>query len=131
MAGNIVTAILITGLFVFFFVVVYYNVFCGLFGVVFKRNRGKRTGRKAREKYTGFWKKFLFLDYRNSVAGWYYIAYIVFVVSFVLLVVIVNMEIFNVNSGIFASGSMPIKIVAFSFLVTSCFPAFVHRAKRR
>ena len=89
MMERIITAIVINGAVVFLFSFYYY-----LFGKIMVNIKGK-TIKKVRKKYRGFWKKFLYLDFKNRIANWHYSLFIVFLVSSIILLILFNILAFS------------------------------------
>lgn len=87
-------------------VVCFWTTYFGSFDVMLSDdievNAGKKVLRKVRKKYKGFWKKFLFLDFRKKIDKWHYFLFICFLVSsfvtiiFINLLLIFDREIFRI-----------------------------------
>jgi len=85
---------------------------------------GKKSLRNKRRKYKGFWKKFLFLDFREKISPWYYFWFIVFLVTYPCLFVVIELSILfeTVDFRLFAR-------IVITPLVASLF--FMYMAHRR
>ena len=103
----------VNGLAVGFFILAYYVAFGGMFASDIRANAGRRTLRRARKKYKGFWKKFLYLDFKDRISRWHYFVFILFMVSFPLTIVFMNLAEFS-NNQLFRE-----------LMKISCIPCFI------
>ena len=93
MLVNILEAGLFSMLFTSSFILFYYGSFAVTLGDDIEFNVGKKSLRNARRKYKGFWKKFLFIDFKNHISKWHYFLFICFLTSFLAILISMNLLI--------------------------------------
>jgi len=89
MGEIIFKVILLNGLFLLFFCLAYSS-----FGGIMANTESKKI-KKARKKNPGFWNKFLYLDCKNRIVNWQYFFFPVFLGSFPVLLILLNLYAFS------------------------------------
>ncbi|MDR0890002.1 MAG: hypothetical protein LBM28_05075 [Oscillospiraceae bacterium] len=86
--GRLLLAIPIGIMFFLFFLIVYYGVYVVALSDDVEVYVGKKSLRNRRRKYKGFWKKFLFLDFRKDVVCWHYVLFVIFLITYPIMTAI-------------------------------------------
>lgn len=97
MTKEIIAVIGINGLAAAFFLISYFGAFGGMLAADIRVNAGRRTLSRARKKYKGFWKKLLYLDFKDRIDPWHYFLFVLFMISFPLTVIFINVAGFSDN----------------------------------
>lgn len=94
---TMVSAIVVTLLFLGFSVTAYYSEYYTMLSDDVEFNRSKRTLKRRRKKQMGFWRRFLFLDVRQYITNWHYFLFLCFLVSTPIVLVFLNAYVITEN----------------------------------
>ena len=87
---KILSAFLVTLLFLVFYAISYMGGFYTMFDYDIGLARGRRALRRKRKTYKGFWKKFFFLDFIHIIPRFHYICFIVNLIAFMIMLTALN-----------------------------------------
>ena len=103
------------------YILSYYGAFYVCLSDDVEFNYGKNRMKNRRKKQKGFLKKFLFLDIKNEVIQWHYIAFWVNLISFIIALIAWNIYIIYINEVI----KIILIITGVIFFLTSTIITFV------
>jgi len=93
MMGIIFETLLVNVLFACGFIITYRGAFCVTLSDDIEISAGKKTLRKIHKKHNNFWKKFMFLHFKEHINRYHYILFLCFIVSYPIAMVFLNLLI--------------------------------------
>lgn len=93
MIDKILAVSVVTVLLMGCFVIAYLGAFYVTLSDDIEVNRGKKALKNKRKQYKGFWKKFLFLDFKEHIEKWHYFLFICFLILFPVTLIFIDLLI--------------------------------------